>query len=420
MEHASQSANGYGFANLFLRRNINAQTAENYLKLGRHFNGKRWRLPRRKPRITTLADAKDDRLRRWFNDVINDIIDYYGFSANRKAVAPVESDANLTDERSGDPPCPDLVLLGQDDKQLPRPIGTYSATMGMSKEGIKNLYRGCVAFGNLERFGTQESADSVLKDMSTYARYALSLFRHRLLMLFRECFIYQPSRRFVYGFSVSRETFQLFFFDRTGAVQSSRVDIHQGAKVLVGVVRLLSDPDLSILGFDPDIFWEKNERYVKVNYRAQEGLKVKKFKIEHVLYRTSDVYGRGTVCWIVCDPKSGYRVVMKDSWRDKNSREEVGILTDFSGKHLEIGRRKVVFVDESFVKYPLSTASIRADQGVIDIGPNNRFFSRIAMELLPSIRHFQSSLHLLQGFRDAVQGTNLCSNHDCVSLRLHF
>lgn len=228
--------------------------------------------------------------------------------------------------------------------------------------------------------------------------------------------MYQPSRRFVYGFSLSRETFQLFLFDRSGPVQSSRVNIHRDAKVFVGVVRLLSDPDLSTLGFDPAIFWDKNERYVEVNFKVEECLKVMKFKIEHILFRARGLYGRGTVCWIVRDLKSGNRVVMKDSWRSKNCKEEVDILSSLKpGEHPEIGRLEILLVDDSFAEQPLSTASIRADQCVTAGIHNNRVFSRILLELRPSIRHFQTGLQLLQGLRDAVQCANLSSES---SLRL--
>ena len=175
-EEAPISANSPGLGNLFIR-NIDAQTAEGYLKTDLYYSDGNWRLPPSKTYDAGTNNSKDDRLQQWFMDVINDIIDYSGFSATRKALATQsinrEPDENLSDESSSAPPCPDFVLLGQDDRQLPRRIDTYSPTMGMSKEGTWNLYRGCVSFGKVEHFGTQDLSETVLKDMSAYARYAL-------------------------------------------------------------------------------------------------------------------------------------------------------------------------------------------------------------------------------------------------------
>ena len=195
------------------------------------------------------------------------------------------------------------------------------------------------------------------------------------------------------------------YFDRSGAVECMPLNIHANAVQLVQVVRMLGDHNLYNLGFDPSIYWEDGRRYVDVMGQAPGARKAspRKYEIERVLFQRPELVDSGTTCWVVKEVGGIESVLMKDTWQDEGQREEDFLsFTDMRGIS---GVGKLLVVDKTRVKKPLSISTLRVDQGAPTTGHKNRMFARLVLELQgPSIRHFDSGLQLLQGLRDAVDG----------------
>ena len=222
-----------------------------------------------------------------------------------------------------------------------------------------------------------------------------------LLTFPRECFKSQPGRRFIYCFSVTHDTFQLFLFDRSGAIRSTALNIHDEAAMFVRLVRFLVNPDLVPLGFDPSIFWEQGKRYIEI----LSGTGIVKYEVEGVLYQNPVMFDRGTTCWSA--RQAGARkelVVIKDGWRDGDLAGEVEFLNTAKDKKIP-GVGRLLLRDDSFATSPLTIILLRQRQGLSVTGFKNRVFTRIVLEHYgPPIRHFTSGLHLLQILRDAIHG----------------
>jgi len=193
------------------------------------------------------------------------------------------------------------------------------------------------------------------------------------------------------------------YFDRGGVVESAPLDIHANADRLVQLVRMLGDHDLGNLGFDPSVFWDNGRRYVNVLYQALGARKFssRKYEIERVIFQRPQLFDRGTTCWVVREVGTTQSVLMKDIW-EEGQRED--FLT-FVTKRGVSGVRKLLGVDKTWFRSPLTISSLRLGQSIRSTGRESRIFSRALLELQgPSIRHFDSGLQLLQVLRDAVQG----------------
>ena len=112
-------------------------------------------------------------------DIFNDVIHYFGFGAARRALVTEAT----KDERDDicldydncyrDPDYstrPDLIILGQDSKQLPGSLDSYNPSMSIDEEQRRELYRGCVTVGKVERSQRRGRTDRKLEKMGTCAR----------------------------------------------------------------------------------------------------------------------------------------------------------------------------------------------------------------------------------------------------------
>ena len=225
---------------------------------------------------------------------------------------------------------------------------------------------------------------------------------------YRECLRLQPSRRFVYAFSVTVDTFQLFYFDRSGAVHTETIDIHQDAVTFVQLVRFLANPDLSTLGFDPKVYWVGDRRHIDI----LSGDRVIKYDIDHIMFQHPNIFGSGTTCWLARQVGTETQVVIKDKWRGDEFCPEADLLTAAEEAAVP-GMARLLAVDETFTSQDglLTTSLLRYSQGPDGAEQRNRLFSRIVVELVgPSIRHFKSGVQLLQAFRDSIESEILASS----------
>ena len=121
----------------------------------------------------------NDRVQHRFMDIFNDIIHHFGFLDARRALATEatsdERDDIYVNYAKGyrDPEYstrPDLVILGQDPQQLPRSLESYSAFMSVDEGQRRELYRGCVAVGKVERCQRRGDIDRKIEKIGTCAR----------------------------------------------------------------------------------------------------------------------------------------------------------------------------------------------------------------------------------------------------------
>ena len=222
----------------------------------------------------------------------------------------------------------------------------------------------------------------------------------------RECFEQQPGRRFVYGFSVTVDEFQLFYFDRSGAVEIETIDIHQDAVIFVQLVRFLAHPNLSTLGFDPRVYWDGDQRHIDI----LSGDCVIKYDIDNLMFQHRAIFGSGTICWVARETGTKTQVVIKDKWRGEEFGPEADLLTAAEAAGTP-GIACLLVIDEAFVGGQcLTTSSLRESQYLDVTEHKNRVFSRVVLELYgPSIRNFKSGLQLLQAFRDSIESTFFCA-----------
>lgn len=221
--------------------------------------------------------------------------------------------------------------------------------------------------------------------------------------LYRACFQNQPGRRFIYAFSVSLTAFQLFFFDRSGAVHTEKLDIHQDALTFVRVVRFLIKPDLDTLGFDPKFYWDGNQRQIKVF----SGGKVTKYHLEDIVSQDYTMHSKNTICWVGRRAGKGKQFLIKDKWNEEEWSEEADMLIVARDARVP-GVSQLVAIDETFpATKPMSTSLLRQQHKILIPEARNLVFSRTVLELHGSpICCFESGLQLLQAFRDSIHGAS--------------
>ncbi|PPQ94988.1 hypothetical protein CVT25_003740 [Psilocybe cyanescens] len=125
------------------------------------------------------------------------------------------------------------------------------------------------------------------------------------------------------------------------------------------------------------------------------------YDVTNMRFVRRTVTGRGTVCWDAVDAETGQAVLIKDSWRYSRRIAEWKLL--MQTKDMDGVGQMIAFEDRS-------QSSIVHFRHFICYGfprsySHNRIFSRIVLQAYgQSIRHFDSKLHLLYAFRDAVAG----------------
>ena len=185
---AAQLAPTSWLESLFTRHDIDVESSSSYLNQSTYYNCGRWDLPHYDDGEDQNRDDKgevdklkklNDRMQHRFMDIFNDVIHYFGFGAMRRALATEATKDERDDIRFNydnhyrDPDYstrPDLIILGQDPKQLPRSLDSYHPSMSVDEEHRHELYRGCVAVGKVERSQRRGRTDKKLEKMGTCAR----------------------------------------------------------------------------------------------------------------------------------------------------------------------------------------------------------------------------------------------------------
>ena len=211
----------------------------------------------------------------------------------------------------------------------------------------------------------------------------------------------QPGRRFVYAFSLSPDGFQVFYFDRSGVVHSTVLDLNRDAVTLVQFIRMLGNPDISSLGFDPTLYWENGRQYVDIATNSS----AIKYEIDRVLFQRPSLFQSGTLCWVIREVGSEAQVLMKDNWSDNDLTPESDTLSLLAERNIP-GVSRLLHVDSSYVDHRLTINALRAGQCITGGEHKERVFSRIILELHgPSVQQCQTGLQMLRALRDAISGT---------------
>lgn len=221
---------------------------------------------------------------------------------------------------------------------------------------------------------------------------------------FRQCFIQQKGRRFVYVPLFTEDSVRLYRFDRGGVVIGPWVNYRLQPHILVRIVLLASggktllNPDSDspkvswgrdiALGVNPSITWEQGVQFITVNE--------KKYRVSSDIFGSRAVRGRGTSVWRVVDEENRGRII-KYLWRADGRTPEWEILE----------KLKDIPGVANLIDYQVepSLFTLRPAVGDNKYPCNDREASFIVLEEYgENITKFKTPLHFLQAFRDAVAG----------------
>ncbi|KAF5310261.1 hypothetical protein D9619_010174 [Psilocybe cf. subviscida] len=209
-----------------------------------------------------------------------------------------------------------------------------------------------------------------------------------------QCFANQLNCRHLNSMLMTDMSVYLFVHDRYNTFRTKGYNIHSEAPTLVRMLLGLASDHAASIGFDPRIVYDEKGSSIMLLNSLSEG----EPRIEHLLKldvvgllpnRSHSVRGRGTICW-------------DDYWRPFLSQPEWVIMKRLKGL---AGVAQIVGYDDNA---HLTISSLRA--GVIEDGSSispqhNLNFTRILVEAYgKSLEHFNSPMHLLRAFRDAIAG----------------
>ncbi|KAA8912634.1 hypothetical protein FN846DRAFT_765578, partial [Sphaerosporella brunnea] len=146
----------------------------------------------------------------------------------------------------------------------------------------------------------------------------------------REIFGTQPQRSWVLAYTLCGAVMRVFRFDRSGAVASTPIDIHESPHVFLGALKGFAMMDSEQIGFDPTIRWcpyATEQVYDPTIHFILPSLPDPfivaggtKYRIcRSFLVRRYAISTRGTVCWRArpfdAPEDSAWVYVIKDQWR---------------------------------------------------------------------------------------------------------
>ncbi|KAG2012228.1 other/FunK1 protein kinase [Coprinopsis cinerea AmutBmut pab1-1] len=216
----------------------------------------------------------------------------------------------------------------------------------------------------------------------------------------RQIFNVQPNRTFVRILAFSEKHIRLFHFDRSGVKYTPLLDYHKNPVAFVRTVLSLLSEHPNHSGFDPSITYSiegEGDGKHKVGYIKLNKTKCKMRQLAPS-FKTWDLSGRGTTCWIVEGKVDGKMEVLliKDSWISVGRQPEYRYLEDAAAVP---GIAKLVEWEDS-----VETAALRHEQeGAM---PNN-FHNRVKRKIVqlyygPQITRFLTRLEPLKALHDTV------------------
>lgn len=171
---------------LFSLHGIETGPARVYLSTSPFYRDERWSLPKNNARARgdpplPADDDIDAQIQQRYMDIFNDVIsDFTHNGLERKVLATKPTDDEVDDIYfhynwdGGRAPHfstrPDLVLLGDDPMILPRSVDSYTKSMSVDLEERRELYRGCVVVGKVQRYQRENEVDRMLDKVAACAK----------------------------------------------------------------------------------------------------------------------------------------------------------------------------------------------------------------------------------------------------------
>lgn len=220
----------------------------------------------------------------------------------------------------------------------------------------------------------------------------------------RQIFWQQGNRHLVNCFAVSHLYIRLYVFARDAVYYSPAVSIHKFPALFVKFILGASSDCARYVGFDPSIFWENGERYIKIIDNESKQPTIYRLAKSMPIFDDSAIRSRGTCCWLAQEDDEQF--IIKDAWRPMYSAAEWRFMKDVEG--LDGVGQMVSFQDDVA---RISTAR-GLDEGNLSLDLKDVFTDRVLSRLLlvrysGSIKQFKSRTHLLYAFRDALCGKNI-------------
>ncbi|KAJ3515168.1 hypothetical protein NMY22_g14519 [Coprinellus aureogranulatus] len=133
----------------------------------------------------------------------------------------------------------------------------------------------------------------------------------------RQILILQPNRLYVRMIWFTEETISLFHFDRAGVQFRDFISFHRNPRTLIQLFLGITGLNEQKIGFDSSIkFTFSNGKKIGGRVYTHDGRKMTWYKMvsPEPVYQTSEVRGRGVVCWRVLDGRRKRELIVKDSW----------------------------------------------------------------------------------------------------------
>ncbi|KAF8648185.1 hypothetical protein AX16_006324 [Volvariella volvacea WC 439] len=254
--------------------------------------------------------------------------------------------------------------------------------------------RGGTAFEN-DEFPEDMEYSACATPIAMRPRCSLSPKRlHAQMGVFaHNCIQAQYNRRFVCTMILEQGNLQLYQFDRSGCLFSNPLDIHKDPETFVRWLLAAASPDVTALGFDATVKWRDKKRVIQTLDEQYMPIELDLSPCQPIDQFTGLV-GHGTVHWTAHKLFKSYFI--KEKWRLVGAEREEEFLEKARGLD---GVAQLVSHETGEVTASLwynLTPSFFENRQFIRLtvtGPSGR-----------SIEHFNSRIHLLSAFRDAVAG----------------
>ncbi|KAF8889425.1 hypothetical protein CPB84DRAFT_1785548 [Gymnopilus junonius] len=225
----------------------------------------------------------------------------------------------------------------------------------------------------------------------------------QLAMYARQCFLQQHNRKAVYSLFLTESDVTLYMFDRSGVQISIPVNIHQDPVTFIRFILGIASPDDEVIGFNTNIYWEGETRYLKV-VDSNEGEITYELSDPCPIFSRYFIRSRGTTCWKAIDPKTGDAVLIKEAWRTTMRMSETEFLEEIKNLALPGVVQMLAFqADEND-----TTAKMRGvdpDSLTHSRVFRSRSFTRIVfVDGGRPIVEFDSKGEVLYALRDAIAG----------------
>ncbi|KAL1978298.1 hypothetical protein VTN31DRAFT_1157 [Thermomyces dupontii] len=213
-----------------------------------------------------------------------------------------------------------------------RQIDVILKRKNRSPSDTKHNWRDIEVIGELKA-----SEHSVKCPLVQLARYA------------RDVFAYQPTRRYLHGFTISGSTMTVWIFDRSGCYSPATFDIHKEPELFIRVIAGYTMMNEEELGLDTFMRIDRDRHFIRVEHEEDEV----ELQLEPTpLTRQRAIVCRGTACYLAKFSDSDeWSHVAKFSWTSGQRKSEADFLERANQRGVEgisklVGYRTITSISE--------------------------------------------------------------------------